>query len=161
MDVDMWDILKSCFSLWIHLSKTIQQWNATSLALTEYVQQLVLSNEFAHYAWHRIIYLISHPLQLPSSNFTLAMLGIGSLVDTFNPTLSDSNQQERSEKDTPRTPRPSPPRLPPPRTKELCAKIVGTKLSAPDRSSEEPSEEPPEELPEEDTADVHELNQTS
>ncbi|KAI8350910.1 hypothetical protein EDC96DRAFT_599642 [Choanephora cucurbitarum] len=91
-----------------------------AVMLQEYVQQLVygeqekvegvfvngpnvrsrLSNEFAHYAWHRIIYLISHSLQLSSSNFTLAMLGIGNLVDTFNPTLSGSNQQERSEKDS-------------------------------------------------------------
>ncbi|KAI8341566.1 hypothetical protein BD560DRAFT_412168 [Blakeslea trispora] len=104
MDVEMWDILKSCFGRWIHRSKAIQQWNATSLALTEHIQQLVygeqekvegvfvngpnvrleLPNEFAHYAWHRIIYLIPHPLQLPSSNFTLAMLGIGNLVDTLN-----------------------------------------------------------------------------
>ena len=123
MDVNMWDILKSCFGRWIHRSKAIQQWNATSLALTEYVQQLVygeqekvegvfvngpnvrleLPNEFAHYAWHRIIYLIPHPLQLPSSNFTLAMLGIGNLVDTLNSTLSGSNQQERNEKDTEQT----------------------------------------------------------
>ncbi|KAI8366485.1 hypothetical protein EDC96DRAFT_544149 [Choanephora cucurbitarum] len=88
------------------------------LALTEYVQQLVyveqekvegvfvngpnvrfeLSNEFAHYAWHHTIYLIPHPLQLPSSNFTFVMLGIDNLVDTFNLTLSGSNQQKRSEK---------------------------------------------------------------
>ncbi|KAI8379977.1 hypothetical protein EDC96DRAFT_434420, partial [Choanephora cucurbitarum] len=123
MDVNMWDILKSCFGRWIHRSKAIQQWNATSLALTEYVQQLVygeqekvegvfvngpnvrleLPNEFAHYAWHRIIYLIPHPLQLPSNNFTLAMLGIGNLVDTLNSTLSGSNQQDRSERDSEHT----------------------------------------------------------
>ncbi|KAI8368813.1 hypothetical protein EDC96DRAFT_504470 [Choanephora cucurbitarum] len=118
MDVNMWDILKNCFGRWIHRSKAIQQWNAALLALTEYVQQLVyveqekvegvfvnglnvrfkLSNEFAHYAWHRIIYLAPHPLQLPSDNFTLAMLGIDNLVDTLNSTLSGSNQQKRSEK---------------------------------------------------------------
>ncbi|KAI8360884.1 hypothetical protein EDC96DRAFT_545323 [Choanephora cucurbitarum] len=59
-----------------------------------------LSNEFAHYAWHPIIYPIPHPLQLLSSNFTLAMLGISSLVDTFNSTSNSSNQQEKSEKDS-------------------------------------------------------------
>lgn len=48
--------------------------------------KLDLPSEFVYYAWHRIIYLVPHPLQLPSSNFTLAMFGIGNLIDTLNST---------------------------------------------------------------------------
>lgn len=50
--------------------------------------KLDLPTDFVYYAWHRVIYLIPHPLQLPSSNFTLAMLGIGNLIDTLNSTVS-------------------------------------------------------------------------
>lgn len=53
--------------------------------------KLDLPAEFVYYAWHRVIYLIPHPLQLPSSNFTLAMLGIGNLIDTLNSTVSGSD----------------------------------------------------------------------
>ncbi|KAL7323770.1 hypothetical protein PS15p_210376 [Mucor circinelloides] len=108
MDVEMWDILKSCFIRWTHRSKAIQQWSSTSLALTKRIQNLVygekegtdgvyvngpnikldLPAEFVYYAWHRVIYLIPHPLQLPPNNFTLAMLGIGNLVDTLNSSIS-------------------------------------------------------------------------
>ncbi|KAI9470555.1 MAG: hypothetical protein EXX96DRAFT_597448 [Benjaminiella poitrasii] len=104
MDVEMWDILKNCFVRWTHRPKTIQHWSLTSLALTKRIQNLIygekegtdgvyingpnikldLPIEFVYYAWHRIIYLIPHPLQLPSSNFTLAILGIGNLVDALN-----------------------------------------------------------------------------
>ena len=62
--------------------------------------RLGLPNKFAHYAWHRIIYLILHPLQLSSSNFTLTILDIGNLVDTLNSNLSGSSQQERSKEDS-------------------------------------------------------------
>ncbi|KAI8143751.1 hypothetical protein BJV82DRAFT_609285 [Fennellomyces sp. T-0311] len=104
--VEMWDILKECFMRWTHRPKAIQQWSSTSLSLTNRVLNLLygsdegtdvvilsanginvkldLSPDFVHYSWHRILYLIPHPLQLPSSNFTLAMLGIGHLVDLFN-----------------------------------------------------------------------------
>lgn len=51
--------------------------------------RLDLPPEFVYYAWHRILYLAPHPLQLPPLNFTLAMLGIGQLVDTFN-TVGDT-----------------------------------------------------------------------
>ncbi|CEP06859.1 hypothetical protein [Parasitella parasitica] len=108
MDVEMWDILKRCFMRWTHRSKAIQQWSSTSLALTKRIQNLIygdregtdgvyvnspnvkldLPTEFVYYAWHRILYLIPHPLQLPPNNFTLAMLGIGSLVDTLNSNAS-------------------------------------------------------------------------
>ncbi|KAL9543689.1 hypothetical protein MBANPS3_007993 [Mucor bainieri] len=104
MDVEMWDILKHCFIRWTHRSKAIQQWSSTSLALTKRIQSLIygdkegtdgvyvngpnikldLPADFVYYAWHRVVYLIPHPLQLPPSNFTLAMLGIGHLVDTLN-----------------------------------------------------------------------------
>ncbi|KAI7897175.1 uncharacterized protein EV154DRAFT_364 [Mucor mucedo] len=106
MDVEMWDILKTCFTRWTHRSKAIQQWNSTSLALTKRIQNLMygdrqgtdgvyvngpnvkldLPSEFVYYAWHRVIYLIPHPLQLPPSNFSLAMLGVGNLIDTLNAT---------------------------------------------------------------------------
>ena len=51
--------------------------------------KLDLPSEFVYYAWHRVVYLIPHPLQLPSSNFTLAIFGIGSLVDALNSTNPD------------------------------------------------------------------------
>lgn len=54
--------------------------------------KLDLPAQFIHYAWHRVIYLIPHPLQLPSSNFSLTILGIGNLIDTLNST--DSVQPE-------------------------------------------------------------------
>ncbi|CAO3655862.1 unnamed protein product [Mucor fragilis] len=108
MDVEMWDILKNCFIRWTHRSKAIQQWSSTSLALTKRIQHLVygenegtdgvyvngpnikldLPAEFVYYAWHRVIYLIPHPLELPPNNFTLAMLGIGNLVDALNSSVS-------------------------------------------------------------------------
>ncbi|KAI8644943.1 hypothetical protein BD408DRAFT_474654 [Parasitella parasitica] len=111
MDVEMWDILKSCFMRWTHRSKTIQQWSSTSLALTKRIQNLIygdkegtdgvyvnspnikldLPTEFVSYAWHRVLYLIPHPLQLPSNNFTLAILGIGNLVDTLNSSSSGAD----------------------------------------------------------------------
>jgi hypothetical protein len=104
MDVEMWDILKNCFSRWTHRPQAIQQWSSTSLALTKGIQHQVynegtdgvyvnnngltikldLPAEFVSYAWHRIVYLIPHPLQLPANNFTLTMLSIGHLVDTLN-----------------------------------------------------------------------------
>lgn len=105
----MWDILKSCFSRWTHRPQAIQQWSLTSLALTKRIQQQVyndtnkgtdgvyvnnngltinldLPTDFVQYAWHRVMYLIPHPLQLPANNFTLTMLGIGHLVNTLNHT---------------------------------------------------------------------------
>lgn len=60
--------------------------------------KLDLSADFVYYAWHRVIYLIPHPLQLPSNNFTLAMLGIGNLIDTLNSTTAaDSVENIQSE----------------------------------------------------------------
>jgi hypothetical protein len=108
MDVEMWDILKNCFIRWTHRSKAIQQWSSTSLALTKRIQNLIygekegtdgvyvngpnikldLPADFVYYAWHRVIYLIPHPLQLPPNNFTLSMLGIGNLVDALNSTIN-------------------------------------------------------------------------
>ncbi|KAG0179411.1 phosphatidylinositol-3,5-bisphosphate 5-phosphatase [Apophysomyces sp. BC1021] len=106
IEVEMWDILKECFMRWGHRPKAIQQWSSTSLALMKRILNILygkdegtdvvilsengvtvkldLPDEFVHYAWHRILYLIPHPLQLPSTNFTLAMLGIGQLVDAVN-----------------------------------------------------------------------------
>lgn len=43
-----------------------------------------LPSDFVNYAWHRLLYLIPHPLQLPPGNFTLAIVGIGSFVDAFD-----------------------------------------------------------------------------
>ncbi|KAI8067251.1 hypothetical protein BDF21DRAFT_111951 [Thamnidium elegans] len=124
MDVEMWDILKNCFMRWTHRSKAIQQWSTTSLALTKRVQCLMygekqgtdgvyingpnikldLPTEFVYYAWHRVMYLIPHPLQLPSSNFTLAMFGIGHLIDAFNltapPDASDNLQNTNPDGNT-------------------------------------------------------------
>lgn len=109
MDVEMWDILKTCFGRWTHRSKVIQQWSTTSLALTKRIQTLIFGDrrgtdgvyvngpnvkldlppEFTYYAWHRVIYLIPHPLLLPSSNFTLAILGIGNIIDSLNSTAAN------------------------------------------------------------------------
>ncbi|KAI9254631.1 hypothetical protein BDA99DRAFT_574375 [Phascolomyces articulosus] len=105
-EVEMWDILKECFMRWSHRPKAIQQWSSTTLSLTNRVLNLLygsdegtdvvilsanginvkldLPPDFVHYSWHRILYLAPHPLQLPSPNFTLMMLGIGYLVDLFN-----------------------------------------------------------------------------
>ena len=91
---------------WSHRSKAIQQWSSITLSLTNRVLNLTygadegtdmvvltanginvkldLSPNFVHYSWHRILYLAPHPLQLPPSNFTIMMLGIGHLVDLFN-----------------------------------------------------------------------------
>ncbi|KAI8384823.1 uncharacterized protein BYT42DRAFT_563753 [Radiomyces spectabilis] len=115
MDVEMWDILKSCFMRWTHRPKAIKQWSSTSLSLTNRITHLLygtqhgtdvsaltvngvnvkidLPNEFVYYAWHRMLYLIPHPLQLSSANFTLAMLGIGQLVDTLNAVNDRSSVQ--------------------------------------------------------------------
>ncbi|KAF7730162.1 hypothetical protein EC973_002770 [Apophysomyces ossiformis] len=115
-EVEMWNMLKvhkvaaECFMRWGHRPKAIQQWSLTSLALTKRILNLLygkdkgtdvvilsengvtvkldLHDDFVYYAWHRILYLIPHPLQLPPSNFTLAMLGIGQLIDVMN-TISD------------------------------------------------------------------------
>ncbi|KAG2228010.1 hypothetical protein INT45_012034 [Circinella minor] len=105
-EVEMWDILKECFMRWSHRSKAIQQWSSITFSLTNRVLNLTygsdegtdmvvlstnginvkldLSPDFVHYSWHRILYLAPHPLQLPPSNFTIMMLGIGQLVDLFN-----------------------------------------------------------------------------
>ncbi|KAG1519702.1 hypothetical protein G6F52_008364 [Rhizopus delemar] len=109
MDVEMWDILKSCFMRWTHRPKAIQHWSSLSLALTKRVQSLIgeegtdgvyvsepnikldLPSEFVYYAWHRVLYLPPHPLQLPPANFTLHMLGIRQLVDTFCQSKTDGN----------------------------------------------------------------------
>ncbi|KAI9248753.1 hypothetical protein BY458DRAFT_536549 [Sporodiniella umbellata] len=104
MDVEMWDILKTCFMRWTHRPKAIEQWSLLSLALTRRVQSLVVGKEgdgvslgepkikldlpdtFVYYAWHRILYLTPHPLQLKPANFTLYMTGLRELVDTFENT---------------------------------------------------------------------------
>ncbi|KAI8979050.1 hypothetical protein BDF20DRAFT_905907 [Mycotypha africana] len=113
MDLEMWNILKTCFARWTHRSKTIQQWSSTSLALTKHIQfllyganegtervylsgpniKLELPKEFVHYAWYRVLYLLPHPLQLPHAhNFTLSMLAIGKLVETL---LNNTQQQQK------------------------------------------------------------------
>ncbi|ORE10052.1 hypothetical protein BCV72DRAFT_247745 [Rhizopus microsporus var. microsporus] len=109
MDVEMWDILKTCFMRWTHRPKAIQQWSSLSLALTKRVQSIIggegtdgvyvsepnikldLPPDFVCYAWHRVLYLIPHPLQLTPTNFTLTMLGIRQLVDTLSHTPSSSD----------------------------------------------------------------------
>ncbi|KAL0082446.1 hypothetical protein F4703DRAFT_1739402 [Phycomyces blakesleeanus] len=104
-EVEMWDIFKDCFMRWTHRPKVIQQWSATSLALSRCVSghlseieecyvvimsvsgvqvKLDLPKPFVYYAWHRFIYLIPHPLQLAPHNFNLAMIGIGQLVSALN-----------------------------------------------------------------------------
>ncbi|KAI8334835.1 hypothetical protein EDC96DRAFT_525207, partial [Choanephora cucurbitarum] len=79
LDVNMWDILKNCFAL---------------LALTEYVQQLVYIEQEKVEG----VFVNGPNVGSEYENFTLVMLGIDNLVDTFNLTLSGSNQQKRSEK---------------------------------------------------------------
>ncbi|KAI7899745.1 uncharacterized protein BX663DRAFT_532705 [Cokeromyces recurvatus] len=121
MNVEMWDILKNCFARWTHRSKAIQQWSSTSLALTRRIQNLIygekegtdgvyinglnikldLPNEFVYYAWHRVIYFIPHPLKLPSTNFTLSILGIGNLVDALNSSNSSNADGKRDNPNTP------------------------------------------------------------
>ncbi|KAL1920037.1 uncharacterized protein VTP21DRAFT_1183 [Calcarisporiella thermophila] len=102
---ELWDTLKQCFSRWVHRPQVIQQWVATCLALTQRVIRLLygspegtesinivtsglnvgldLPNDFIFFAWHRIIYLVDDPCQLPN-NFSLAILGISQLVDAFH-----------------------------------------------------------------------------
>lgn len=97
--------LKECFMRWTHRPKAIQQWSATSLSLTNRILNLMygsdegsdsvhltanginvkldLPSDFVYYAWHRILYLCPHPLQLPSHNFTLAILGYGPIVEAL------------------------------------------------------------------------------
>ncbi|KAI8376722.1 hypothetical protein EDC96DRAFT_605040 [Choanephora cucurbitarum] len=95
MSTDTWVVL---FQEYVQQSVYGEQEKAEGVFVNKADVRLELSNGFAHYAWHRIIYLIPHPLQLPSGNFTLTMLGIGNLVDTLNSTSSGSNQQKRSKK---------------------------------------------------------------
>ncbi|KAI9320406.1 hypothetical protein BX666DRAFT_2017636 [Dichotomocladium elegans] len=105
-DVAMWNMLKDCFRRWTHRPKSIEQWTLISLSLTTRTLNVLYGDEedtsvvmlsmngtnvkmdlaadFVDYAWYRILHLIPHPLELPAHNFTLAMLGIGQLIDCFN-----------------------------------------------------------------------------
>ncbi|KAI8881367.1 hypothetical protein K501DRAFT_295902 [Backusella circina FSU 941] len=105
MQVEMWNILKTCFHRWTHRSKVIHHWNTICLSLTRYIHQLTflkkgtpfilkfskdtqqqeldLPSEFVHYAWHRFTYLIPNPLLLSPHNFTITMLGISNCVDAL------------------------------------------------------------------------------
>ncbi|KAI8096897.1 uncharacterized protein BX664DRAFT_275281 [Halteromyces radiatus] len=105
-EIDMWNILKSCFTRWCHRPQVIQYWSLVSLSLTHRVihflfgqdegtdsvylfsgkdsTKLDLMHDEVKYAWHRIIYLLPPPVQLSPPNFILAMKGIGQLVDALN-----------------------------------------------------------------------------
>ncbi|CAG8721583.1 1054_t:CDS:2, partial [Acaulospora morrowiae] len=118
--VEMWDIFKKCFNQWAHRQQALQQWNATTLALTQRVVRLLygpkegeeminisvsgynvgldLPNDFVYFAWHRMIYLIDNPCLLPPVNFSLAILGIGRVIDAFQ-AIGQSNLQRSAQKD--------------------------------------------------------------
>ncbi|CAO3698457.1 unnamed protein product [Rhizopus stolonifer] len=109
MDVEMWDILKTCFMRWTHRPKAIQQWSTLSLLLTKRVKilmsgegsdeiymgehkiKLELPSKFVYYAWHRVLYLTPNPLQLKPANFTLHMIGLRELVDILAKSKTDGN----------------------------------------------------------------------
>ena len=103
--VEMWDIFKRCFNQWTHRQQSLFQWNATTLALTQRVVRLLygpkegadmvnisvggynvgldLPADFLYFAWYRMVYLINNPCILPSTNFTLAISGIGKIIESF------------------------------------------------------------------------------
>lgn len=119
--VEMWDIFKNCFNQWSHRQQVIVQWNATTLALTQRVVRLLygpkegadmvnisvggynvgldLPTDFVYFAWHRMIYLSNNPCSLPSSNFSLAILGIGRTIDAFQGIGQINNIQKSAQKD--------------------------------------------------------------
>ncbi|GJJ73253.1 hypothetical protein EMPS_05611 [Entomortierella parvispora] len=104
-EVQMWDILKHCFSGWTHRIPVLHQWAATVLGLCQRVVRLLygpgqgtdvvnlavggynigldLQADFALYAWHRMIYLLKSPAQLSPPNCLAAVNGIGRMVETF------------------------------------------------------------------------------
>ncbi|CAO3613291.1 unnamed protein product [Cunninghamella blakesleeana] len=106
IEIDMWDMLSKCFSRWTHRPEVIRHWSSIALSLTNrvinilYAQdegtstvlltagtnsiKLDLPHDIVKYAWHRILYLIPNPVQLSSSNFVLAMNGIGKIIDVLN-----------------------------------------------------------------------------
>ncbi|KAF0561745.1 rap/ran GTPase-activating protein [Gigaspora margarita] len=44
---------------------------------------LDLPTDFVYFAWHRMVYLINNPCTLLSSNFSLAISGIGKIIEAF------------------------------------------------------------------------------
>ena len=62
---------------------------------------LVLPTDFVYFAWYRMIYLINNPCTLPSSNFILAISGIGKVIESFQNIgqSSISNVQKSVQKD--------------------------------------------------------------
>src|SRR5690606_38466185 len=99
-------MLKKCFIRWSHRIQSIQQWAATALGLTQrsirllygpkegsenvnisvngYNIGLDLPTDFVFYSWHRIVYLISNPCHLTSPNFTVAINGIGKIIEAYH-----------------------------------------------------------------------------
>ncbi|CAG8471515.1 1328_t:CDS:2 [Acaulospora colombiana] len=117
-EAEMWNIFKKCFNQWSHRPQALQQWNATILALTQRVVRLLygpkegeemvnisvggynvgldLPNEFVYFAWHRMIYLIDNPCLLPPANFSLAIMGIGRVIDAFQ-SIGQANIQKSAQ----------------------------------------------------------------
>ncbi|KAI9322315.1 hypothetical protein BX666DRAFT_2022811 [Dichotomocladium elegans] len=116
--VEMWEILKSCIMRWIHRPLVIQQWISCCTSLTNKVVNMLygpgegtdlvilstiqagnitldLGTDFVQYAWYKTLHLIPHPLQLPPSNFTLVIQGIGKLVDIFIQVGKDKDVADR------------------------------------------------------------------
>ncbi|POG70412.1 hypothetical protein GLOIN_2v1775884 [Rhizophagus irregularis DAOM 181602=DAOM 197198] len=118
--VEMWDIFKKCFNQWTHRQQSILQWNATTLALTQRVVRLLygqkegaemvnisvggynvgldLPADFVYFAWYRMVYLINNPCTLPSTNFILALSGIGRIIESFQ-TIGQTSVQKVAQKD--------------------------------------------------------------
>ncbi|KAI9308600.1 hypothetical protein BJ944DRAFT_236837 [Cunninghamella echinulata] len=106
IEIDMWDMLSKCFSRWTHRTEVIRYWSSTSLSLTNRIINILygkeegtstvlltagtnsikldLPHDIVKYAWHRILYLLQNPAQLSSSNFVLAMKGVGKVIDVLN-----------------------------------------------------------------------------
>ncbi|CAI2169829.1 5127_t:CDS:10 [Funneliformis geosporum] len=120
-NVEMWDIFKRCFNKWTHRQPPLSQWDAATLALTQRVIRLLygpkggadmvnisvggynvgldLPTDFVYFAWYRMVYLISNPCILPSANFTLALSGIGKIIESFQ-RVGQTYDQKSAQNDT-------------------------------------------------------------
>ncbi|CAO3593387.1 unnamed protein product [Absidia cylindrospora] len=105
-EIEMWNMLKHCFTRWSHRPQVIHYWTLTSLSLTNrmihilYGQnegtdsvhlfatnngiKLNIPHDNVKYSWHRILYLLPETVQLSPPNFVMAMIGIGHIVDALN-----------------------------------------------------------------------------
>ncbi|KAI8338078.1 hypothetical protein BC941DRAFT_470077 [Chlamydoabsidia padenii] len=105
-EIEMWNMLKHCFTRWSHRPQVIQYWTLTSLSLTNRIIHMLygqkegtdtvhlfadnngikldLPRDDVKYCWHRILYLLPIPVQLSPPNFIIAMTGIGQIVDRLN-----------------------------------------------------------------------------